>query len=145
MASSKKVKKSVKKAVKKTNGRLILYVLCFIIFAVGTYFACSFLFKNDTFALNATSSGETQTISITINDSYSEPGATLISYGKDKSAEVTVKYYYRTTEFDAYAEVDGVDTSVPGIYYAKYANANSKFKSIELVRTIIVSDVGGEV
>lgn len=136
-------KTDFEKLVKKTDGRIFLYIICFVLAAALGYLGLSMFTKNDEFVV--INYGETQKVDcvLNVNDQYIEQGASCISFGKDVSKEVSVKYYYRLDMFSDYVEVSSVDTSVAGIYYACYSSENLKYSNIVLTRTIEVLEIGG--
>lgn len=133
---SKKIKKTVKKM--KLNWLLVTVVLVLGI-AIG-FVSMHFAFAKDTFEMNAFADNQ---IDITIGkdetySTYSELGAKCIAFGKDYSSEVTVTYYYRTDLTQTQVKVDGIDTTKAGIYYCVYEVNVPKYKSIKLIRNVIV-------
>ena len=136
-------KSDFQKLVKKTDGRIFLYIICFVLAAALGYLCLSMFTKNDVFTI--VNYADTQSIDCSLNlgDEYVESGATCVSFGSDVSSEVEVKYYYRLDVFSDYVEVSAVDTSVAGIYYARYTSSNFKYSGVVLTRTIEVLEVGG--
>lgn len=138
------VSRSDSKKVKRTFKTLKLnwfFVVAFLIIGVfGGFFAMKFAFHKDTFSMNAYSNGE---IDITIGTegdytTYSELGVTCISFGKDYSKDCKITYYYRTDLTQKEEKVDSIDTSKEGIYYVVYETEVSKYKTITLIRNVIV-------
>lgn len=133
---SKKIKKTVKKM--KLNWLLVTVVLVLGI-AIG-FCAMHFAFSKDTFEMNTFAGNE---VDVTIGkdesySTYSELGAKCIAFGKDYSNEVTVTYYYRTDLTQKEIKVDSIDTTKAGIYYCVYEINVPKYKSIKLIRNVIV-------
>lgn len=134
-------KSDFEKIVKKTDGRIFLYIICFVLAAVLGYIALSMFTKNDTFAMvSYTDGGEIDCV-INVGDEYIEKGASCIAFGKEES--VNLSYYYRLDEYSDSVEVSEIDTTVAGIYYVKYTCEAIKYSNIELVRTVEVLEIGG--
>lgn len=109
-----------KDVIKKTNGLTIFLVaLFFVVGVLGGVGGYYFLSKNDEFLLV----GEKE-ITIALNSEYVEQGVKVISFGKDKSKEVSI-----TGE---------VDVTKPGKYTITYTSNDIKFKNVKRVRTITV-------
>ena len=139
--------KAVKKELsKKTNQPLIIsIVLCLVAGVLIGYFALGFFTKNDGFVMNNYNSEE---IDVYIGGEsevteYVEKGAKCVAFGKDITEDIVITYKYREDlSFDA-VEVNEIDESKAGIYYAIYTVDNLRYKGIELIRNIIV--IGEEV
>lgn len=135
--------KDLQKAAKTLNKSAISWivvVLFLIVGAVGGFFAHKYAFSNDTYYMIAYTNGQTD---ITIGadeefQTYTELGVKCVSFGKDCSSECTVKYYYRTDLTENQVEVSEVDETKAGIYYAVYSNNSKKYKTVTLIRNIIV-------
>lgn len=137
-------KNDFSKVVKKTDGRVILYIICFALaFALG-YLVLSFFTKTDEFILKADQSGKIDMV-LNVGDEYIEYGASCISFGKDESGLVERKYYYRVDEYTDYVECESVDTSTSGIYYVEYKTTSFKYSGVTLIRAIVVNEVEGVV
>lgn len=139
---SRNEKKKIKKLSKKLNWFLVL--LFFAIGFVGSFFVVKSAFAGDTFEMIA---GDNQEIDMYIGKSefyqtYEELGVKVVSFGKDYSKDYKVEYYYRYELTDEKQKVDGVDENKPGIYYAVYTTDALRYKSVTLIRNIIV--LGGE-
>jgi len=112
----------------------ILVVL--IIAFAGGFFANKLLLSKDTYAMTGA-----DTIFIGSEEDvkeYTEQGVTCIAFGKDYSKDCTVKYYYRADETEKEIEVNEVDETKAGIYYAIYSSPAKKYESVTLIRNIIV-------
>ena len=126
MARKSRNQKQVEKVVKKVHTTtLVLALLFLIIGAVIGVVGSWFITKNDKFVLN----GE-KTITLAVGESYTEQGATVISFGKDVSDKVVISG-------------DELDTSIDGEYQLVYKIDDFRYKDYQLVRTIIVGN-GGE-
>lgn len=139
---SSNVKKKVSKELsKKTNKPLVISIVIFLVLGIVLgYFSLLYLCKNDTFEMNAY---DGDVIDVYLNDDdgiteYSEIGAKCVLFGKDISNEIKVEYKYREDiSFDP-ETVAGVDSSRAGIYYAIYTIDNPRYRSVTLIRNIIV-------
>ncbi len=140
-SSASKAKRAVKKF--KANWFVVLFV--FMVSVVAGYFAHSYAFKNDIYEM-VSANGEVDIIlggnEPGAQTSYTELGVKCIAFGKDYSKDCTVKYFYRSDLSQDEIEVDEIDISTEGIYYAVYECPAQKYKSVKLIRNIIV--LGGE-
>ena len=137
---SKSTKKKIKRSMKKSTISWLCVLLFFAIGVAGGFFAHKFAFANDTYQMVAYANGEAD-IYIGENEefqTYTELGVKCVAFGKDYSKDCTVKYYYRESLADNQVEVDEVDEAVAGIYYAVYTTPASKYKTVTLIRNIIV-------
>jgi len=73
--------------------------------------------------------------------SLEDKGVTIKFLGMDVSKTLTTKYYYREDISHNTQEVNGVDVTVPGVYYIEYTSSHFAFKKTTLIRTIIVTGV----
>ena len=120
----KKTQNKIKKEIKNTHHTtLIVVVLVFILAIAGGVGTSYYLTRNDCFKLN----GEKE-ITLALNETYEELGATVISLGQDLSSKVTIK--------------GSVDTSTEGEYALIYKVDSIKYGSYQLVRIVKVG--GGE-
>ncbi len=136
---SKKNKKRAKSAIKKSKIAWIPVIFVLLMAFAGGFFAHKLAFKNDTYAMI----GE-DTIFIGVEEQqqkYTELGVTCIAFNKDYSKDCTVKYYHRTSLEESEVEVEKVDETKPGIYYAVYTCPANKYKKVTLIRNIIVREV----
>lgn len=140
-SNSKVSKKVTKELTKKTNKPLVIsIVLCLVIGIVLGYFCLVYLCKNDCFEMNVDAYNQ---IDIYLNDDdgiteYTELGAKCVLFGKDISSQVKVQYKYREDISFEPEVVSGIDSSKAGIYYAIYTIDNPRYKSVTLIRNIIV-------
>ena len=144
---SRDTKKSAKKVVKKFKANWFIVCIVFIIAAVGGFYAHKFICKNDIYEM-VSINGETDIIiggseSDAITE-YEELGVKCIAFGIDYSKDCEVKYYYRSDLSQKEVEVkkEDISTSTPGIFYAIYECPTIKYKTVKLIRNIIV--LGGE-
>ena len=126
--------------MKKSAISWIVVILFLIIGGVGGFFAHKLAFKNDVYQMVTYANGQADIYIGSEEEfqTYTELGVKCISFGKDVSSECTVKYYYRTDLTEEQVEVTKVDETKPGIYYAVYSNTSKKYKSVTLIRNIIV-------
>ena len=127
-----------KKSFKKMN--ILLAVVFLAVGVLAGFFGLKLAFSKDTFKLNA---GEMKNEIMYIGaeeayQEYKELGVTCISFGKDYSKEYTVKYYYRADLTEEAVEVQEVDETKPGMYYAVYTTKAPRYKSVTLIRNIAV-------
>ena len=137
---SREEKAKLKRSVKKLSLTWIIVLIFLALGVVGGFFAHKYAFPNDTYQMVAYSNGS---IDITIgaeeeHKTYTELGVKCITFGKDISSECTVKYYFRTDLSQEQVEVSKVDETVPGMYYAVYTTTSSKYKTVTLIRNIMV-------
>ena len=128
------------RSMKKSSISWLVVILFLIIGVVGGFFAHKYAFVNDTYYMVAYADGKTD---ITIGEdeayqAYTELGVKCVSFGKDLSGECTVTYYYRSDLTSEKVKVDKVDETIPGMYYAVYSTNASKYKSVTLIRNILV-------
>ncbi len=123
--SFKEESKGSKKRTKNKKRPVFLTLLLaiFVLFGAGGYFTFRQITKNDEFTLV----GEKEVV-LSVGEVYQEKGAKVISFGKDKSAQVVIE--------------SNVDTSVAGRYYVKYQVKDFRFKSVVRYRYVIVEEVG---
>ena len=141
---SRDTKRKIKKTTKKLKLNWLIVALCLCIGAVAGFFAHKLAFASDTYAMATYSNGETD-ITIGADEeykTYTELGVTCIAFGKDYSKDCSVKYFYRSDLTEDEKEVERVDENVAGIYYAVYSCPTIKYKTVTLIRNIIV--IGGE-
>lgn len=139
---SRNEKKKIKKVSKKINW--IIAIIFLIIGFAGSFCTVKFAFAKDTFEMIA---GTDNQIDMYIGagefyQEYQEFGVKVISFGTDYSDSYKVEYFYRYELTDEKQKVDKVDETKPGIYYAVYTTDALRYKSVTLIRNIIV--IGGE-
>ena len=140
---SRSNQRKIKKTFKKSALMWIIVGLVLVVSAVGSFFACKYIFASDTYEMVSYANGEVDVYIGADEDvkNYEELGVKCISFGKDFSDKFTVKYYYRDDLTEKEVEVSEVDETIPGIYYAVYESPAKKFKSVKLIRNIIVTGV----
>ncbi len=137
---SKRTKNKIKRSMKKSTISWLAVIMALIVGGLGGFFAHKYAFRNDTFKMLAYSNGE---IDICIGSdeefsTYTEMGVKCIVFGKDMSKDCTIKYYYRADLTEEQVEVDSIDTSTAGMYYAVYTTSTPKYKTVTLIRNIMV-------
>lgn len=117
-------------------------IIALILGAVGGYFGYTYICKDDCFVMNSYStSSEVVDINIGAEEAYQtyqEIGAKCVVFGKDMSDKVKIEYQYREDISHDATKVDAVDLDKAGIYYAIYTIDHIRFKSVTLIRNIIV-------
>ena len=73
---------------------------------------------------------------------YEELGIKCVAFGQDVTDSITIKYLYREDIHHDIQEVSGVNPDKVGFYYVVYTSSNIKYRTVQLVRNVIV--VGGE-
>lgn len=73
--------------------------------------------------------------------SLTDKGVTIKFLGFDVSDTLTTKYYYREDISYKQKEVDGIDVTVPGVYYIEYTSSHFAFRKTTLIRTIVITGV----
>lgn len=119
MARNSQAQKKVKKLKKSHPIFFSAIIIALILSAVGGFFTFNQIVKNDCFALI----GDKE-ITLTVGQEYIEQGATLVSFGRDKSSSVKTS--------------STVDTTVAGEYYVKYTSDDFRFKNVCIYRYVIV-------
>ena len=132
------VKRQVRRTAKANPAAVAALIVALAIGLVAGYFLCTFLTKNDGFALK----GEKEIVvalgegggSVTV----AEPGWTLTALGKDASGKVTVETDLQKTE-GGYT----VPTDEPAVYRIVYRPTHFLFSKYSLVRTVTVNAAEG--
>lgn len=132
--------KKAKKPRRKRDFAIIFVVIFFIIGALGGFFGCKYLTRNDVYEMVKYENGEVDVVIEKDGEvtDYVERGVKCIAFGKDYSKNYTVKYYYRDDLTNDEKLVESVDENTPGIYYAVYEVPTAKYKIVKLIRNIIV-------
>ena len=128
--------------VKKVRmGIIITFVLVFLaIGVVGGFLGTRIITKNDVYEMVCFENGQADIIIGEDEDynHYTELGVRCVAFGKDVSDKYTVTYYYRNDLSEDAIEVEKVDTTIEGIYYAVYKAPSKKYSTVKLIRNIIV-------
>lgn len=137
---SKKDISETRSAAKKLGVSWIVVVLCIVVGALGGYFGSWLITKNDTYQMVAYADGNTDVYIGPEEDNkfYVELGVKCVAFGKDVSKDFKVKYFFRADLTEKEVEVDKVDESKDGIYYAVYTAPSAKYSSVKLIRNIFV-------
>ena len=148
-SSASKVKFTQKDAKKaqRSLGKLgiswLMVAVCLVIGLLAGWAINKFAFAKDTFEMNTYANGETD-VKIGKDENvqtYTELGVKCVAFGKDYSSDCIVTYFFRDDLTKDEIQVDEVDINTPGIYYAVYTCSNFKYKSVTLIRNIIVLGV----
>ena len=123
-----------------TSKLLILLVACLVLGIALGGFTFYKLTQNDCFEMLPCS---TQKIDMVIGGedgltNYEDPGVKCISFGKDITSKVKIKYLYREDINQDTEVVDKIDPNRGGIYYVVYTVSNFKYKKVQLVRNVTV-------
>lgn len=131
------VKRKTKAKVKKIHP--LSFVIWILVVAIGLgagFGAATLLCRNDRFVLN----GKTE-MRVPIQEGkvyeYTDRGATVISFGRNRSDEVKVSTNMEQIDPKTYS----FDASKEGVYYMIYTVEDERFGEIRRVRTFYV---GGE-
>jgi len=124
----KSTQKRIVKTVKKTNKSLLICTVLFLLIGLGCGFGVTkYLTRNDTFEIIGN-----QTITLNIDDTYTDLGAIAIEFNKDISSEIVVE------------GLEEIDTSKEGKYMIVYRLSSKRYKDIKRVRHVIVSAESGD-
>ena len=139
----KDLERAAKQSMKKSKLVWIIVVIAIVVGAVAGFFGIKYAFRNDTYHMNAYSNGQVDIIVGANEDvkTYTELGVKCVSFGKDISSECTVTYYYREDLSHDQVQVDKVDETKGGMYYAVYSAPASRYKTVTLIRNIYVTEV----
>ena len=69
---------------------------------------------------------------------YQELGVKCVAFGQDATDSVSIKYLYRENIYHDTEEVKMVNPEVVGIYYVVYTSNNFKYRTVQLIRNVIV-------
>ena len=118
----------------------IVVGLCLVVGLVGGFFTTKYICRFDTYEMVAYENGEYDIIIGEDEDvkKYNELGIRCKSFGKD-IVDYSIEYYYRNDLTEDEVKVNEVDPLKEGIYYAVYKVNNFKYKSVKLIRNIIVT------
>lgn len=125
---------SMEKAIKKLPAiSKIIIVFLFILGVATSFFVCKFICRNDCFEINGKKS-----FSLSVGETYTDEGVTVIGFGQDLTTKVTVKVFKDGEELSG---LDQIDTSQEAVYQILYTVNSFRFKEVELIRTVtVVSD-----
>lgn len=132
-----KAKKSAEKVAKKLPKKAkFAMILFFLIGVVGAYFGGSIICKNDCFEINGKKS-----MVIEANQTYVDEGVKVIAFGQDANSKVSVEVYKDSTKIEG---LDQIDTSAPATYQIVYKVNSLRFKDVQLIRTLTITEVSTE-
>ncbi|MCQ2382097.1 MAG: hypothetical protein MJ054_02220 [Clostridia bacterium] len=135
------INKSVKIPPRNISSGLFLVVLIFLVFGVCIGgFTVKRIIKDDKFEMIPQANGQVD-VEIGGEDgqmSYEELGAVCVSFGKNKSESVKINYLYREDIANDVVEVDCINPSIAGIYYVVYTSSDIKYRTVQLIRNVIV-------
>lgn len=125
--------KSAQKLAKKKRSALCWIALIFLAigFAVG-YFSAEYLCSNDCFFINGDSH---ITVQKGTDYTYQDEGATVISFGRDLSTEISIDTDLTPTENGTYL----IDTSTEQTFTITYTVDDLRFRGVKKVRFITVT------
>ena len=133
-----KTKKSVKSVAKKLSAKTkIAMFLFFVIGVAASYFGGSIICKNDCFEVNGKKS-----VVIEAGQSYIDEGVKVIAFGQDANSKVSIEVYKDNTKLDG---LEQIDTTTPATYQIVYKVSSIRFKNIQLIRTLTITEVSAEV
>lgn len=127
--AKKTAEKTVKKLPKKAKFAMVLF---FLIGVVAAYFGGGIICKNDCFEINGKKS-----IVIEANQTYVDEGVNVIAFGQDAISKVSVEVYKDSTKLES---LDQIDTSTPGTYQIVYKVNSIRFKDVQLIRTLTITE-----
>lgn len=124
-------KTRAEKDIKKlpVKGKICIF-LFFLIGLAVSYFAMTTMCKNDYFIINGT-----KNITVTLNDSYIDAGASAVAFGKDAKDKIQIEVYENNT---LVGSLDKIDTSKEATYQIVYTVSSIRFKDIKLIRVLNV-------
>lgn len=122
-----------------SSGVFLIVFICLIIGAsfggIGTYI----LTRNDCFEIVQSSNQVDMVIGGDGNPStYEELGVKCVAFGQDATSSVKIKYLYREDITHDTQAVDEIDVNVGGIYYVVYTSTNLKYRTVQLIRNVVV-------
>ena len=122
----KSTQKKMIKAIKKTNKSILVCSILFLLLGlVSGYGTAKYLTRNDTFEIIVD-----KTITLNLNDTYTDSGAKAIEFNKDITDEIIVE------------GLEDIDTSKEGKYMIVYRLKSKRYKNIKRVRYVVVKESG---
>lgn len=137
--SEKNINKS-KRSLKKIGISWIVVAITLVIGLLAGFGITKLITRNDTYEMITYASGNADVYIGQDEEikTYTELGIKCIAFGKDVSDKFKVTYYYRTDLTEKEIQVDRVDETKEGIYYAIYTSPSKKYSTVKLIRNIIV-------
>ena len=124
---AKKRSSSAAKAAKKLHPATVVLAAVFLAVGIGAgIFASEALSAGDSFTLNGG-----REVHLSLGEAFDDPGATVLSFGRDISDRVQVG-----------GDADRFDADTPGTYYFVYTVDDLRWGDYQLVRTVIVGGSG---
>ncbi len=124
---AKKRSSSAAKAAKKLHPATVVLAAVFLAVGIGAgVFASEALSAGDSFTLNGG-----REVHLSLGEAFDDPGATVLSFGRDISDRVQVG-----------GDADRFDADTPGTYYFVYTVDDLRWGDYQLVRTVIVGGSG---
>ena len=124
--SSKRTSKKINNSLKKASP-LAMFLAIFLLIggALGGFFACKILTKNDCFTII----GKDE-VTLTVGENYKDEGVKIIAFGQDDSDKVKITTNLTKNE-------DGTYTSNSvGTYYITYTVDNLKYGTLFKIQKI---------
>ena len=123
---SKKTSKNVNKNLKKASPKALILAVCLLIIgALGGFFTCKMLTKNDTFEII----GKDE-ITLSLGENYIDEGVKVIAFGKDDTSKVSISTNLKKNGDGSYTAEE------IGTYYITYTVDNLKYGSIFKIQKI---------
>lgn len=120
---AKKRSSSAAKAAKKLHPATVVLAAVFLAVGISAgIFASEALSAGDSFTLNGG-----REVHLSLGEAFDDPGATVLSFGRDISDRVQVG-----------GDADRFDADTPGTYYFVYTVDDLRWGDYQLVRTVIV-------
>ena len=136
---SRSSSRRITRSMRKSSISWFLALVVLIIGFAGGFFAHKIVYSKDIYEMTAYASGKTDVFIGTDGETtYTELGVKCIAFGKDYSKQCTVTYFYREEASDDAVEVNKVDETKAGTYYAVYKTPAKKYSSVKLIRNIFV-------
>lgn len=123
---SKRTNKKINKTIKKASPlAMVLAVVLLLCGALGGFFGCKVLTKNDCFEII----GKDE-LTLTVGENYTDLGVKVVAFGKDETDKVEIETNLTKNE-------DGTFTSNEiGTYYIVYKVNNIKYGTLFKVQKI---------
>lgn len=136
-----KIDKSVRISRNGMSSAMFITLIAFLIAGVFLGgFSMYSLTKNDCFELLPATNQEIDLVIGAEEDfkDYDEFWVKCVAFGKDVSASVEVKFYYREDINHDPQIVEKINPEIAGDYYVVYTSSNFKYKNVQLIRNVQV-------